>query len=60
MAKYRIDHRYPCYANGGCIPYDGYFVQRLEEGFFFDKWVDIKGFGDRERAEELLEILKGK
>lgn len=59
MAKYRIDHRYPCYANGGCIPYDGYFVQRLEEGFFCDKWVDIKGFGDRERAEELLEILKG-
>lgn len=58
MAKYRIEHRYPCYANGGCIPHDGYFVQKLEEGFFTDKWVDIKGFGDRERAEELLEILK--
>ena len=59
MAKYRIEHRYPCY-NGGCIPYDGYFVQKLEERFFFDKWIDIKGFGDRERAEELLKILKGK
>ena len=58
MAKYRIEHRYPCY-NGGCIPYDGYFVQVLKEGSFTDKLVDIKGFGDRERAEELLKTLKG-
>ena len=29
MTKYRIKHRYPCYANGGCIPHDGYFVQKL-------------------------------
>ena len=53
MAKYRIEHRYPCYPGGGCIPHDGYFVQVLKEGFFTDKWVDIKGFGDRERAEQL-------
>ena len=59
MTKYRIEHRYPCYANGGCISYDGYFVQKLKEGFLTDKWVDIKGFGDRKKAEELLEILKG-
>lgn len=59
MAKYRIEHRYPCYSSGGCIPHDGYFVQKLEEGFFTDKWVDIKGFGDMGRAEELLNILKG-
>lgn len=59
MAEYRIERRYPCYANGGCIPHDGYFVQKLKEGFFTDKWVDIKGFGDRERAKELLNILKG-
>ena len=59
MAKYRIEHRYPCYANGSCIPHDGYFVQTLQEGFFTDKWVNIKGFGDRKKAEELLEILKG-
>lgn len=26
--------------------------------YITDKWVDIKGFGDMERAEELLEILK--
>ena len=59
MRKYRIEHRYPCY-NGGYIPYDGYFVQKFKEGFFVDKWVDIKGFGDRKNAEELLKILKGK
>jgi predicted aminopeptidase len=27
MAKYRIEHLYPCYPGGGCIPYDGYFVK---------------------------------
>ena len=59
MPQYRIEHRYPCYANGGCIPYDGYFVQKLEEGLFTDKWVDIKGFDTPERANELLRLLKG-
>ena len=59
MAKYRIEHRYPCYPGGSCIPHDGYFVQVLQEGFFINKWVDIKGFGNREKAEELLKILKG-
>jgi hypothetical protein len=58
MKKFRIEHRYPCYANGGCIPHDGYFVQKLKEGFFTNKWVDIKGFGDKKKAEELLELLK--
>ena len=42
MAKYRIEHRYPCYVNGGCIPYDGYFVQVLKEGFFTDKWLILR------------------
>ena len=32
MPRYRIEHRYPCYPGGGCIPYDGYFVQVLQEG----------------------------
>lgn len=56
MTRYRIQNKYPCY-NGGCIPYDGYFVQVLQEGFFYNKWVDIKGFDNRKRAEELLKQL---
>ena len=58
MPRYRIQHRYPCYPGGGCIPYDGFFVQVLQEGFFTDNWVDIKGFGDRESAEKLLKALE--
>jgi hypothetical protein len=30
----------------------------LKEGFFTDRWVDVKGFADRDKAEELLELLK--
>lgn len=59
MPKYRIEHRYPCYSNGGCIPYDGYFVQVLQEGFWRSRWVDIKGFGTREKAEQLKKQLEG-
>ena len=58
MPRYRIEHRYPCYPGGGCIPYDGYFVQVLQEGMFTDKWVDVKGFGDQESAEKLLKALE--
>lgn len=58
MPRYRIEHRYPCYPGGCCIPYDGYFVQVLQERFFTDKWVDVKGFGDRENAEKLLKALE--
>lgn len=54
--KYRIKTKFPCY--DGVFPVTGYFVQRLEEGFFRDKWVDVKGFGSREEAEDLLEILE--
>ena len=56
MAKYRIEHRYPYY--NGCIPIDIWFVQRLQRGFFSDKWVDVKGFDTPERAKELLKILE--
>lgn len=55
MARYRIIHRFPCY--DGCIPTDGYFVQTLKEGFFSDKWVDVKGFASKDSAEQLLRIL---
>ena len=56
MAQYRIKHIYPYYY--GCIPIDIWVVQRLQSGFFCDKWVDIKGFDTPERAEELLNMLE--
>jgi hypothetical protein len=58
MPKYRIISKYPCYPGGGCIPYTGYFVQVLKEGLFKSKWVDVKGFAKREKAEELLKLLQ--
>lgn len=54
--KYRIETKFPCY--DGVFPVTGYFVQKLEEGFLRDKWVDIKGFGTRREAEELKRILE--
>lgn len=56
MARYRITQ-----GDGynGCIPITVYWVQKLEEGFFFDKWVSIKGFDTYARAKELLDLLKG-
>lgn len=54
--KYRITTKFPCY--DGVFPVTGYFVQRLEEGFLRDRWVDIKGFGSRADAEQLLNILR--
>ena len=56
--RYRIHAEYPVYVNGGCIPYTIFFVQKLEEGVFFDRWVDIKGFEDRKKAEQLLKLLQ--
>ena len=32
---------------------------RIEHRYPTDKWVDIKGFGDRESAESLLNSLNG-
>jgi len=56
--RYRIHGKYPVYVNGGCIPHTIFFVQKLEQGVFFDRWVNIKGFEDSKKAEQLLEILK--
>ena len=56
MAKYRIQRRYPYY--NGCIPIDIWVVQRLQEGFFRNKWEDIKGFDTPDGARRLLEILE--
>lgn len=58
MSLFRIQAKYPVYVDGGCIPYTIFFVQKLEEGFLFDRWVDIKGFEDRKKAEALLNLLK--
>lgn len=58
MAKFRIHAEYPVYPGGSCIPYTIYFVQKLEEGFFCNKWIDIKGFESRQKAEDLLKLLK--
>lgn len=54
--KYRITTKFPCY--NGVFPITGYFVQRLEEGFFRDKWVDVKGFDRLKDAEDLIKILE--
>jgi hypothetical protein len=56
--RYRIHTEYPVYVNGGCIPYTIFFVQKLEEGVFFDRWINIKGFEDRKKAEQLLKLLQ--
>ena len=42
----------------GCIPKTVWFVQMKKETMFGNKWINIKGFDKRKRAEELLNILK--
>ena len=54
---YRIVPLYPYY--NGCIPITVYMVQKLEEGFLFDKWVNVKGFEDYKKAKQLYNILRG-
>ena len=52
---YRIQQEEAYY---GCIPITVWFVQFRRETMFGYKWVNIKGFDKRERAEELLNMLK--
>lgn len=42
----------------GCIPVTVYMVQKYVEGFIFGKWVNVKGYSDKRKAEELVKILK--
>ena len=42
----------------GCIPITLWFVKMKKGTMFGNKWINIKGFDKRERAEELLNILK--
>lgn len=58
MSRYRVVHKYPYYY--GCIPIDVWIVQVLQRGFFFDKWVDIKGFDTPQAAEKLKKTLEGR
>ena len=54
---YRLVSLYPYYK--GCIPITVYMVQKLEEGWLCDKWVNVKGYEDKKKAEQLLKLLKG-
>ena len=45
-------------AYSGCIPITVWFVQVRRETRFGYEWINIKGYDKRERAEELLNILK--
>ena len=45
-------------AYNGCLPITAYMVQRkIERTFLPDKWVNIKGFEDRKKAENLFNSL---
>ena len=56
--QYRIEPRFPCYINGGCLPNTCYFVQVLQEGFLFSKWVDVKGFATMQEARKFKKMLE--
>lgn len=56
--QYRIEPRFPCYINGGCLPNTCYFVQVKQEGFLFDKWVDVKGFATKQKARDFIKMLE--
>lgn len=42
----------------GCIPEPVYMVQKYVGDCFFGKWVDIKAFKDKEKAMELMKLLR--
>lgn len=46
-------------AYDGCIPVTVYMFQKYADGFIFGKWVNIKGYSDRSKAEELMKLLNG-
>lgn len=43
----------------GCFPITAYMVQRLaeERTFLPDKWVNVKGYEDRKKAQKLFDTL---
>ena len=48
----------PMNAYDGCIPVTVYMVQKYVGGCIFGKWVNIKGFQDKKKAEALMSLLK--
>lgn len=41
----------------GCILEPVYMVQKYVGGSIFGKWVNIKGFSDKEKAVALMSLL---
>lgn len=50
----------PMEAYNGCIPVTVYMVQKQVGGFLFSKWVNIKGYSEKNKAVELMALLSGK
>ena len=48
----------PMNAYDGCIPVTVYMVQKYVGGCIFGKWVNIKGFSDKKKAEALMSLLE--
>lgn len=47
-------------AYDGCIPVTVYMVQKYVGGSIFGRWVNIKGFSDKEKAVALMSLLNFK
>ena len=43
----------------GCEPITIYWVQVHQDGFLGGEWHNVKGFEDRQKAYDLVEILEG-
>ena len=48
----------PMNAYNGCIPVTVYMVKKYVGGCIFSKWVNIKGYSDKEKAEALMSLKK--
>lgn len=42
----------------GCLPITVYMVQRFEQRTLLsDKWINVKGYDDYDKAESLFDVL---
>lgn len=45
-------------AYNGCLPITAYMIQKRQERTFLpDKWINVKGYEDKEKAEMLFKTL---